>query len=185
MNDFEFSDVANILVGDGSLVDLPRTLPAPERYTYVFEGNSQVLDHILISRALADPAGRRDGYEYDIVHTNSEFARPGVRPRPPDRAAEAHGPSGACPPRPRVPRARPHTTRGRVMLDARDRSEAPQHDSESSEPLGPLTPDGETPLGDTPEAHDEISPHDLPPDHPGRAQAEREAGRTGTTRGNV
>lgn len=74
INDFEFSEVANILVGDGSLVDLPRTLPAPERYTYVFEGNSQVLDHILISRALADPPGRRDGYEYDIVHTNSEFA---------------------------------------------------------------------------------------------------------------
>ncbi len=66
-----------------------------------------------------------------------------------------------------------------------DRSEAPPHDSESSEPLGPLTPDDETPLGDTPEAHDEISPHDLPPDHPGRAQAEREAGERGTTRGDA
>jgi predicted extracellular nuclease len=40
----------------------------------VFEGNSQVLDHILISRALANSPGRRRGYEYDIVHTNSEFA---------------------------------------------------------------------------------------------------------------
>jgi predicted extracellular nuclease len=75
INDFEFSDVANILVGtDRSLVDLPRTLPARERYTYVFEGNSQVLDHILISRALADGPGRRAGYEYDIVHANSEFS---------------------------------------------------------------------------------------------------------------
>jgi len=44
------------------------------------------------------------------------------------------------------------------------------------EPLGPMTPDGETDLGDTPEAHDEISPVDLPPDHPGRQQAERDAG---------
>jgi predicted extracellular nuclease len=74
INDFEFSDVANILVGAGSLVDLPRTLPAAERYTYVFEGNSQVLDHILISRALAGPAGQPAGFDYDIVHTNSEFA---------------------------------------------------------------------------------------------------------------
>ncbi|HVF78247.1 MAG TPA: hypothetical protein VNA28_08105 [Solirubrobacteraceae bacterium] len=63
--------------------------------------------------------------------------------------------------------------------------EAPPHDTESDEPFGPLTPDDETPVGDTPEAHDEISPHDLPPDHPGRQQAEREAGSEGTTRGNV
>ncbi len=57
--------------------------------------------------------------------------------------------------------------------------------TEADEPLGPLTPDDETPLGDTPEAHDEISPHDLPPGHPGRDEAEREAGGgRGTTRGN-
>jgi hypothetical protein len=61
----------------------------------------------------------------------------------------------------------------------------PTHDNESEEPLGPATPDEETPLGDTPEAHDEISPHDLPKDHPGRRAAEREAGEEGTTRGNV
>ena len=50
------------------------------------------------------------------------------------------------------------------------------HDQQSSEPLGPMTPDDETELGDTPEAHDEISPHDLPSDHPGRPEAERIAG---------
>ena len=61
---------------------------------------------------------------------------------------------------------------------------APPHDSEASEPLGPLTPDDETALGDTPEAHDEISPHDLPLDHPGRDEAERRAGGDeGTTDG--
>jgi len=65
-----------------------------------------------------------------------------------------------------------------------DRTAAP-HDSESSEPLGPLTPDEETELGDTPEAHDAISPHDLPPGHPGRDEAERLAGgEDGVTRGN-
>jgi predicted extracellular nuclease len=78
INDFEFSRTADILVGSGpgTLLDLPRTLPAIDRYTYVFEGNSQVLDHILISRALtvAPPGAKHAAYEYDVVHTNSEFA---------------------------------------------------------------------------------------------------------------
>jgi hypothetical protein len=45
--------------------------------------------------------------------------------------------------------------------------------------------DPNTPLGDTDDAHDEISPHDLPIDHPGRKAAEHAAGgEDGTTRGN-
>ena len=72
------------------------------------------------------------------------------------------------------------------MSDDEEREHAPPHDKDAKEPLGPFTPDDETPAGDTPEAHDEISPHDLPPDHPGREEAERAAGgSTGTTRGNV
>ena len=72
------------------------------------------------------------------------------------------------------------------MSSADETQHAPPHDSEADEPLGPMTPDDETPLGDTPEAHDEISPHDLPPDHPGRAETERLAGgEDGTTRGNM
>ena len=78
INDFDFSQTTDILVGDGSMVDLPRTLPLPERYTYVFQGNSQVLHHILISRGLATARPLRcfclRTYDYDIVHTNSEFA---------------------------------------------------------------------------------------------------------------
>jgi hypothetical protein len=67
-----------------------------------------------------------------------------------------------------------------------DRDEPSPHDGTHPEPLGPLTPDDQTPLGDTPEAHDEISPHDLPLSHPGRAEAERQAAqRDGTTRGDV
>jgi hypothetical protein len=38
-----------------------------------------------------------------------------------------------------------------------------------------VTPDPGRPLGDTAEAHDEITPRDLPKGHPGRAEAEREA----------
>jgi predicted extracellular nuclease len=45
------------------------TLPPAERYSYVFEGNSQVLDQILVSNNLL-------GFplEYDPVHVNAEFA---------------------------------------------------------------------------------------------------------------
>jgi hypothetical protein len=66
-----------------------------------------------------------------------------------------------------------------------DHKPAP-HDEDAREPLGPGTPDDETPLGDSPEVHDEISPHDLPKGHAGRAQAERDAqeSESGTTRGN-
>jgi hypothetical protein len=61
-----------------------------------------------------------------------------------------------------------------------------EHDQHAEEPLGPATPDDETPAGDTPEAHDEISPHDLPKDHPGREAAEELAGgEDGVTTGNV
>jgi predicted extracellular nuclease len=67
-NDFEFSDTLSILQG-GVLENLVLTLKKPERYTYVFEGNSQVLDHILASRLLY-----RGLRAYDVVHVNSEFA---------------------------------------------------------------------------------------------------------------
>ncbi|MGK5533012.1 lamin tail domain-containing protein [Streptomyces sp. URMC 129] len=69
INDFEFSQTTNILTAGGALTDLPATLPTAERYTYVYEGNSQVLDHILLSPSLAATS-----YAYDIVHVNSEFA---------------------------------------------------------------------------------------------------------------
>jgi predicted extracellular nuclease len=67
-NDFEFSETMSILQG-GVLENLVLTLKKPERYTYVFEGNSQVLDHILASHKLF-----RGLRAYDVVHVNSEFA---------------------------------------------------------------------------------------------------------------
>lgn len=77
LNDFEFSTTADILVGEGptALTDLPRTVPASDRYTYVFDGNSQVLDHILTSPALsvAPPGSHGPAIDYDIVHTNADF----------------------------------------------------------------------------------------------------------------
>ncbi|MCI0756390.1 endonuclease/exonuclease/phosphatase family protein [Teichococcus vastitatis] len=54
--------------GERVLFDQVETLPDDERYGYVFDGNSQALDHILVSASL------RAVTEYDIVHINAEFA---------------------------------------------------------------------------------------------------------------
>ena len=68
LNDFEFSDALTTLKGT-ILNDLIDTLPQDERYTYDFEGNSQTLDHILLSDALFNGS-----FAYDAVHVNAEFA---------------------------------------------------------------------------------------------------------------
>jgi predicted extracellular nuclease len=69
INDFEFSETVEILEEGGALTSLMHSLPQAERYSYVFEGNSQVLDQILVSENLT-----RFPIEYDPVHVNSEFA---------------------------------------------------------------------------------------------------------------
>jgi hypothetical protein len=57
-------------------------------------------------------------------------------------------------------------------------------DHEDSVPK--LSVGDERPVGDTPEAHDELNPHDLPVSHPGRHDSEEMAdGADGTTRGPV
>lgn len=73
LNDFEFSTAVGTLTAAG-LTDLPATLPDGDRYSYLFDGNSQVLDHLLISPALVTA-----GYEFDAVHLNAEF-HPDARP---------------------------------------------------------------------------------------------------------
>ncbi|MGD9482107.1 endonuclease/exonuclease/phosphatase family protein [Streptomyces sp. TRM70308] len=67
INDFEFSTTTRLLTGRGVLESAVLSLPRDERYTYVFQGNAQVLDQTLVS-----PGVRR--YDYDIVHLNAEFA---------------------------------------------------------------------------------------------------------------
>jgi predicted extracellular nuclease len=66
LNDFEGSEALLTLEAAG-LEDLVRRLPLEDRYTSVYLGNSQVLDHILVSEGLAA------GAEVEIVHANSEF----------------------------------------------------------------------------------------------------------------
>lgn len=69
INDFEFSRTTSILTEGELLVDLPRTLPVGQRYSYVYQGNSQVLDHILVS-----PSVNAGLVNYDSVHINADFA---------------------------------------------------------------------------------------------------------------
>jgi predicted extracellular nuclease len=68
MNDFHFSEAIDALKAD-DLVNLTDELPENDRYTFVFDGNAQALDHILLSDRLAALP-----HAYDIVHVNSEFA---------------------------------------------------------------------------------------------------------------
>ena len=67
LNDFEFSQTVQILETAG-LHDLMGTLPLNQRFSYEFEGNAQVLDHIMFSGPLfAQPL------VFDPVHVNAEF----------------------------------------------------------------------------------------------------------------
>ena len=93
INDFDFSETVEVISGervalnpgsfmpdpDGSgqtgpggvavMTTLFDTLAGAERYSYVFEGNSQVLDQVLVSTSLMALGPR-----YDVVHVNAEFA---------------------------------------------------------------------------------------------------------------
>ncbi len=67
LNDFDFSPAVARLA-EGALLSLPSAaLPPTERYSYVYEGNAQALDHILTSPGVGEA-------DYDVVHINAEFA---------------------------------------------------------------------------------------------------------------
>jgi predicted extracellular nuclease len=69
LNTFEFADeLARVLPGPGRILTslLPRERPA-ERYSYIYTGNSQVLDHIFVTASL------ERGADLDIVHLNVDF----------------------------------------------------------------------------------------------------------------
>jgi predicted extracellular nuclease len=71
-NDYQFSPSMKTLTDNGAtLTDLITTLPADQQYTYVFNGVSQVLDHIFVSAPLS--AAGSGAVAYDVIHVNSEF----------------------------------------------------------------------------------------------------------------
>ena len=67
LNEFEFvSPVSEILAEN--LTNLVDSLPEDERYSFIFQGNSQTLDHLFVDELLATDA------QFEILHVNSEFA---------------------------------------------------------------------------------------------------------------
>ena len=67
--DDPFNAVADYTAGGTAILnDLQDLLPADQRYDYVFEGNSETLDHVFASNGLLA------GAEFDVVRINAEFA---------------------------------------------------------------------------------------------------------------
>src|SRR5262249_6350582 len=67
--DDPFDAVADYTPGGTAILnDLQDLLPADQRYDYVFEGNSETLDHVFVSNGLLG------GAEFDVVRINAEFA---------------------------------------------------------------------------------------------------------------
>lgn len=74
LNTFQFTDeIAEILPGTGDEKVLTNLVSQAEAdddaYTFIFNGNSQVLDHLLVTDSLGE------GAEFDIVHVNNDFTR--------------------------------------------------------------------------------------------------------------
>ncbi|MBN9671331.1 5'-nucleotidase C-terminal domain-containing protein [Roseibium aggregatum] len=74
MNDFQFSDTLDALANGGDdtaeLINLVDFLELEDQYSFIFNGNSQMLDHILVNDALLAAA------EIDAVHVNLDFGFP-------------------------------------------------------------------------------------------------------------
>jgi len=68
LNDFQFSSTLTTLKGT-ALNNLIDTLPQDHRYSYDYDGNSEVLDQILLGNSTFNRA-----FTYQVVHVNSEFA---------------------------------------------------------------------------------------------------------------
>ncbi|WLR61613.1 cell wall-binding repeat-containing protein [Guptibacillus hwajinpoensis] len=67
LNDFEFSKPIQTLEGD-VLTNMVKKLPTEQRYSYNYQGNAQVLDHILVSNNLANRT------MIDSININSDFS---------------------------------------------------------------------------------------------------------------
>jgi VCBS repeat-containing protein len=66
-NGFYFEKAQTQLTEGGVFTNLATLLPKAERYSYVFEGNAQLIDNILVT------GGLFDGARYDAVSINAEF----------------------------------------------------------------------------------------------------------------
>lgn len=65
-NDYQFSQ--SLRIHEGELMkNMINVVDAADRYTYLYQGNSQVLDHILVTNNLANKT------KIDILHINADF----------------------------------------------------------------------------------------------------------------
>lgn len=65
-NDYQFADALKIHEGQ-LMTNMINKVEEKDRYTYLYQGNSQVLDHILVSNNLVKNT------EIDILHINADF----------------------------------------------------------------------------------------------------------------
>ena len=65
-NDFQWSKPIKTLESF-NMTDMMNKIPEKDRYSYVYQGNSQALDHVLVSNNLVDST------KLDPVHVNSDF----------------------------------------------------------------------------------------------------------------
>ncbi len=68
LNDFFDSPPINILTSEAPLGNLWFGAPEPERYSFIFEGRAEVLDHVLVT-----PAAVENLVRVDPVHINADF----------------------------------------------------------------------------------------------------------------
>lgn len=65
-NDYQFADA--LLIHEGEhMTNMINKVETPDRYTYLYQGNSQVLDHILVTKNLENKT------KIDILHINADF----------------------------------------------------------------------------------------------------------------
>ncbi|WP_298470516.1 endonuclease [uncultured Psychrobacillus sp.] len=65
-NDYQFSQ--SLKIHEGQLMkNMINKVEASDRYTYLYQGNSQVLDHILVTNNLANKT------KIDVLHINADF----------------------------------------------------------------------------------------------------------------
>lgn len=72
-NGFYFEPAQTQLTAGGVFTNLATLLPEAERYSYVFDGNAQLIDNILVTQGLTL------GAQYDAVHINAQVG-PAGRP---------------------------------------------------------------------------------------------------------
>ncbi|GGA22912.1 DUF6359 domain-containing protein [Psychrobacillus lasiicapitis] len=66
MNDFEFTPTLSALKG-GILTNMVEKVPTGQRFSYYYQGNNQVLDHILVTNNIADKTA------VDMIHINANY----------------------------------------------------------------------------------------------------------------